>query len=148
MLPLSLLLLFLCSFLLVGRCSQAGGWSRWENGGRSWRRETGSRWNHRWILPVPFSADILVGKITFYFKKKWLDLFLFSLSFILLEVCVPLSLCLSHLLWGFFSAFPFSFLCLYKKQTAPTSTPNSWSAPPISMGAMSTMGSRLVFCDL
>lgn len=37
---------------------------------------------------------------------------------------------------------------LYKKQTAPTSTPNSWSAPPMSIGAMSTMGRREVFCVL
>lgn len=37
---------------------------------------------------------------------------------------------------------------LYKKQTAPTSTPNSWSAPPTSIGAISTMGRREVFCVL
>lgn len=42
---------------------------------------------------------------------------------------------------------PVSFV-LYKKQTAPTSTPNSWWAPPISTGAMSTMGRREVFWDL
>lgn len=28
------------------------------------------------------------------------------------------------------------------------STPNSWSAPPMSIGAMSMMGRREVFCDL
>lgn len=50
--------------------------------------------------------------------------------------------CLSYLRWFHL------FLCLYKKQTAPTSTPNSWFAPPISIGAMSTMGRREVFCDL
>lgn len=37
------------------------------------------------------------------------------------------------------------FIPLYKKQTAPMSTPNSWSAPPTSMGAMSTIGSLDVF---
>lgn len=35
----------------------------------------------------------------------------------------------------------------YKKQTGPMSTPNSCSGPPMSMGAMSTMGRREVFCD-
>lgn len=35
----------------------------------------------------------------------------------------------------------------YKKQTGPMSTPNSCSGPPMSMGAMSMMGRREVFCD-
>lgn len=35
----------------------------------------------------------------------------------------------------------------YKKQTGPRSTPNSCSGPPMSIGAMSTMGRREVFCE-
>lgn len=45
-----------------------------------------------------------------------------------------------------FCVFVFCFVWFfYKKQTGPMSTPNSWLAPPMSMGAMSTMGSRVVF---
>lgn len=36
----------------------------------------------------------------------------------------------------------FSF---YKKQTGPTSRPNSWSGAPTSIGAISMMGRRDVF---
>lgn len=39
---------------------------------------------------------------------------------------------------------PYFFL-FYKKQTGPTSTPNSWSGAPTSIGAMSMMGRRDVF---
>lgn len=37
---------------------------------------------------------------------------------------------------------------LYKKHTGPISMPNSWSGPPMSTGAMSTIGSLAVFCVL
>lgn len=37
---------------------------------------------------------------------------------------------------------------LYRKHTGPISMPNSWSGPPMSTGAMSTIGSLAVFCVL
>lgn len=40
-----------------------------------------------------------------------------------------------------------SGLGFYKKQAGPMSTPNSCSGPPMSIGAMSMMGRREVFCD-
>jgi len=36
----------------------------------------------------------------------------------------------------------------YKKHTGPISMPNSWSGPPMSTGAISTIGSLAVFCVL
>lgn len=37
---------------------------------------------------------------------------------------------------------------LHTKQTGPISMPNSWSVPPTSTGARSTMGRRATFCVL
>lgn len=52
----------------------------------------------------------------------------------------------SSIVSGFSSTHP----CwrFYKKHTGPISTPNSWSEPPMSTGAMSTIGSLAVFCVL
>lgn len=72
-------------------------------------------------------------------KVSWFFL-LHSFSLPLSKVC-SLFICSTYLVC-------FQSLFLYKKQTAPTSTPNSWCASPMSMGAMSTMGRREVFCDL
>lgn len=124
--------------------------------------------NHRWQLLVPISADILrsltwTKKHFFNFKKspikkkkKCLDFF-FQVFFHCFSpplswVCSSLVIFLLYLLHSFHSfflllLFPFNPAVLYKKQTGPTSTPNSWSAPPTSRGAMSTMGRREVFCD-
>lgn len=80
-------------------------------------------------------------------KKKCLDS---SSSLFLSSFLWSVLICHSFFFFVSFSSFSFSAnpLLLYKKHTGPTSTPNSWSAPPISMGAMSTMGRREVFCDL
>lgn len=118
--------------------------------------EDGSQMTVCWCHSVQISYRVQLGKALFYLEKKshvlkkCLD-FSFSLflafspkraplSFpILFFFKQPLFLPLLHSL---------QLLILYKKQTGPISIPNSWSAPPISMGAMSTMGRREVFCDL
>ncbi len=52
----------------------------------------------------------------------------------------------SSIVSGFSSTHP----CwrFYKKHTGPISTPNSWFGPPMSTGAISTIGSLAVFCVL
>lgn len=98
--------------------------------------------------PMEFNLEkhfLLRKKVPFKKKVSWF--FFFSLPRLLYLRCAPLS---CYFLFQISTSF-FSIiwsLVLYKKQTGPTSTPNSWSAPPISMGAMSRMGRREVFCDL
>ena len=82
------------------------------------------------------------------FVREKVSIFFYNFQSSLLWKCVCVSVFMVEFIY---------FLCflgghrdipLYKKQTAPTSTPNSWSAPPMSIGAMSTIGRREVFCVL
>lgn len=73
-------------------------------------------------------------------KKKKQNLFFLFLCLVL-EYAFGFLFELLHGFWYF-------TVLLYKKQTAPMSTPNSWSSPPMSRGAMSTIGRREVFDDL
>ncbi len=104
---------------------------------------------------IPFSAGfsctLNVDSTTFCVleEKKRLSIFrflFFSSIFRYLEsVLHPHSYCSSLVFFHVLFHNPHMFYFFYKKQTAPMSTPNSWSAPPMSMGAMSTMGSLDVF---
>lgn len=82
------------------------------------------------------------------FREKKLSsifrfLFFSSIFRYLESVLHPHSYCSSLVFFHVLSQSTYVFF--YKKQTAPMSTPNSWSAPPMSIGAMSTMGSLDVF---
>lgn len=84
------------------------------------------------------------------FREKKLSsifrfLFFSSIFRYLESVLHPHSYCSSLVFFHVLSHNPHMFYFFYKKQTAPMSTPNSWSAPPMSIGAMSTMGSLDVF---
>lgn len=102
------------------------------------------------ILPVPFSANIQGVQLGEHFvvtDKKSIN-FLFFYNF-------QSSFCgiVCNVLWLSFIHFLFfgaghRDTPLYKKQTGPRSNPNSWFAPPMSIGAMSTIGRREVFCVL
>lgn len=122
----------------------SGPWETWLDFRKRVDREC---WCGVQILPVPFSANIQGVQLGEHFccERKSIN-FLLQFSSLLYcgGVCNVswLSLFISCVLGGHCDT------PLYKKQTAPTSTPNSWSAPPMSIGAMSTIGRREVFCVL
>lgn len=124
----------------------SGPWETWLDLGKRVDREC---WCDVQILPVPFSANIQGVQLGEHFVvRQIVSIFLLEFPvFFIVEVCV----CVCNVSW--LSLFPVILgghcdIPLYKKQTAPTSTPNSWSAPPMSIGAMSTIGRREVFCVL